>query len=209
AIDGWTAAQRTLSSSGPLTNMRRGVALRTSTDVTVVDRAVVIFIQRPTPPLPAFPLTVDCCQPTVCAPPVPPACWRDWRMISAREWAPSLDKMCETWVCTVLRDKNSSAAMSGLDRPTATRRAILVSVGGRASRPRSTTPHPPAVVGARRPARHRPALRLVRRGLRRRGGGDGVADSQRHPRQPRPQQIPVLHVLGELRAQALRGHPRR
>src|SRR5260221_12572544 len=27
----------------------------------------------------------------------------------------------ETWVCTVLRDRNSSAAMSGLDRPRATR----------------------------------------------------------------------------------------
>ncbi len=42
-------------------------------------------------------------------------------MVSARDWAPSLARMCETWVCTVLRDNNSSAAMSGLDRPSPTR----------------------------------------------------------------------------------------
>jgi hypothetical protein len=41
-------------------------------------------------------------------------------MISARDRAPSLARMCETCVCTVLRDKNSSAATSGLDRPSVT-----------------------------------------------------------------------------------------
>jgi hypothetical protein len=43
------------------------------------------------------------------------------RMISARDRAPSLARMCDTCVCTVLRDKNNSAATSGFDRPFATK----------------------------------------------------------------------------------------
>jgi len=57
------------------------------------------------------------------------------RMISARDRAPSLARMCETCVCTVLRDKNSSAATSGFDRPSATRYATFTSVGVSASHP--------------------------------------------------------------------------
>ncbi len=56
-------------------------------------------------------------------------------MMSARERALSLARMWETWVCTVLRDKNSSVAMSGLDRPWATRKAIFASVGVSACQP--------------------------------------------------------------------------
>jgi DNA-directed RNA polymerase specialized sigma24 family protein len=36
-------------------------------------------------------------------------------MILARDRAPSLARMCDTCVCTVLRDKNSLAAISGFD----------------------------------------------------------------------------------------------
>jgi hypothetical protein len=77
----------------------------------------------------------------------PSVCSRAWRMTSARERAPSLAKMCDTWVCTVLRDSSNSAAMSGLDRPSATREAIFASVGVSASHPR--------VAPARRPPRPR------------------------------------------------------
>ena len=67
-------------------------------------------------------------------------CWNAWRMISARERAPSLARMWETWVCTVLRDRNSSAAMSGLDLPSAIKEAILASVGVSASQPSVVRP---------------------------------------------------------------------
>ena len=53
--------------------------------------------------------------------------------------------MRDTCVCTVFRDKNNSAAMSGFDRPPATRRAIFTSVG-------VSAPHPDAGrLGYRRP----------------------------------------------------------
>ena len=58
-----------------------------------------------------------------------------WRAISIREWAPSLARMCETWVCTVERDRNRAAAMSGLDCPAPTSSAILVSAAVSASQP--------------------------------------------------------------------------
>ena len=69
-------------------------------------------------------------------------------MMSARERALSLARMWETWVCTVLRDKNSSAAMSELDRPSAISEAILASVGVSASHP--------CPAGARRRPRRMP-----------------------------------------------------
>jgi hypothetical protein len=56
-------------------------------------------------------------------------------MISARERAPSLARMWETWVCTVFLDRNSSAAMSGLDWPVATRAPIFASAGVSAAQP--------------------------------------------------------------------------
>jgi hypothetical protein len=56
-------------------------------------------------------------------------------MISARERALSLARMWEMWVCTVLRDRYSSVAMSGLVRPWATREAILPSAGVSACHP--------------------------------------------------------------------------
>src|SRR5260221_10964215 len=62
-------------------------------------------------------------------------CRRASRTISTRDRAPSLARMWEMWVCTVLRDSHSSAAMSGLDCPAATRYATLVSVGVRACHP--------------------------------------------------------------------------
>jgi hypothetical protein len=51
------------------------------------------------------------------------------RTISARDRAPGLARMCDTCVCTVLRDKNNAAATSGFDRPSATRYATFTSVG--------------------------------------------------------------------------------
>jgi hypothetical protein len=57
--------------------------------------------------------------------------------ISVLELALSLARMRETWVCTVLRDKNSPAAISGLDRPSATKYAMFRSVGVSASQPES------------------------------------------------------------------------
>ncbi len=43
--------------------------------------------------------------------------------------------MCETCVCTVLRDKNSSAAVSGFGRPCAVSSATGSQVGVSAARP--------------------------------------------------------------------------
>ncbi|HUZ26294.1 MAG TPA: hypothetical protein VMV07_21270 [Streptosporangiaceae bacterium] len=52
-----------------------------------------------------------------------------------RERAPSLPRMCETWVWMVLRDRNIAAAMSGLDSPAPTSPATVSSVGVRDSQP--------------------------------------------------------------------------
>src|SRR5215468_9540917 len=57
------------------------------------------------------------------------------RAISIRELTPSFLRMWETWVATVRRDSNSLAAISGLDRPSPTSAATLVSVGVRLSQP--------------------------------------------------------------------------
>jgi hypothetical protein len=46
-----------------------------------------------------------------------------------------LARMCETCVCTVLRDKNSSAAMSGSGPPCAISSATRGQVGVSAARP--------------------------------------------------------------------------
>ena len=43
--------------------------------------------------------------------------------------------MWETWVATVRRDSSSLAAISGLDNPSSTNAAILISVGVRLSQP--------------------------------------------------------------------------
>jgi hypothetical protein len=43
--------------------------------------------------------------------------------------------MFGTWLCTVRRDSHSAVAMSGLDRPTATRSAIFNSVAVSAAQP--------------------------------------------------------------------------
>jgi hypothetical protein len=43
--------------------------------------------------------------------------------------------MCETWVATVRRDTSSLAAISGLDKPSSTSVAILLSVAVRLSQP--------------------------------------------------------------------------
>ena len=43
--------------------------------------------------------------------------------------------MCEAWVATVRRDTSSLAAISGLDKPSSTSVAILISVAVRLSQP--------------------------------------------------------------------------
>src|SRR5213078_3939117 len=55
------------------------------------------------------------------------------RAMSVRECTPSFFRMWETWVATVRRDSNSLAAISGLDSPSPTSAAILVSAGVRLS----------------------------------------------------------------------------
>jgi len=55
--------------------------------------------------------------------------------MSVRVVRASLRRMWETWVCTVRREITSSAAMSGLDLPAATRSATRRSVGVRADQP--------------------------------------------------------------------------
>jgi anti-sigma regulatory factor (Ser/Thr protein kinase) len=57
------------------------------------------------------------------------------RAMSVREWTSSFFRMWETWVATVRRDRNSLAAISGLDIPPSTSAAILVSAGVRLSQP--------------------------------------------------------------------------
>ena len=57
------------------------------------------------------------------------------RAMSVREWTSSFFRMCETWVATVRRESNSRAAISGLDSPSSTNAAILISVGVRLSQP--------------------------------------------------------------------------
>src|SRR5579859_1640029 len=59
----------------------------------------------------------------------------DSRAMSIRELTPSLRRMWETWVATVRRDSSSLVAISGLDRPSTTSAATLVSVGVRLSQP--------------------------------------------------------------------------
>src|SRR5260370_28696599 len=68
-------------------------------------------------------------------------CCRASRAISARDRAPSLARMWETCVSTVLRDSQSSAAMSGLDCPSATSYAIFASVGVSAELPGAAYSH--------------------------------------------------------------------
>jgi hypothetical protein len=55
--------------------------------------------------------------------------------MSVRDRAPSLARMCETCVCTVVHDKNSPAAMSGSSRPCAASSATRSQVGVSAARP--------------------------------------------------------------------------
>src|SRR6266702_1448932 len=55
--------------------------------------------------------------------------------ISIREWTSSFFRMWETWVATVRRDSSSLAAISGLDNPSSTNAAILISVAVRLSQP--------------------------------------------------------------------------
>ena len=55
--------------------------------------------------------------------------------MSVRELTSSLRRMWETWVATVRRDSSSLAAISGLDSPSTTSAAILVSVAVRLSQP--------------------------------------------------------------------------
>jgi len=55
--------------------------------------------------------------------------------VSVRDRAPGLARMCETCVCTVVRDKNCSAAMSGFGRPCAAGSATRGQVGVSAARP--------------------------------------------------------------------------
>ena len=59
----------------------------------------------------------------------------DSRAMSVREWTSSFFKMLDTWVATVRRDSSSLAAISGLDSPSATNAAILISVAVRLSQP--------------------------------------------------------------------------
>ena len=56
-------------------------------------------------------------------------------MISARDRAPSLARMCDTCVCTVLRDKNNSAADVRIRQPVRHQLATFTSVGVSASHP--------------------------------------------------------------------------
>ena len=55
--------------------------------------------------------------------------------MSVRECTPSFFKMWETWVATVRRESSSLAAISGLDMPSSTSLATVVSVGVRLSQP--------------------------------------------------------------------------
>jgi hypothetical protein len=57
------------------------------------------------------------------------------RAMSVRVWTSSFFKMWETWIATVRRDSTSLTAISGLDSPSATKAAILISVGVRLSQP--------------------------------------------------------------------------
>ncbi len=57
------------------------------------------------------------------------------RAMSVRELTSSFFRMCETWVATVRRDSSSLAAISGLDSPSSTNAAILISVAVRLSQP--------------------------------------------------------------------------
>ena len=55
--------------------------------------------------------------------------------MSVRELTSSFFRMWETWVATVRRDRSSRAAISGLDSPSSTKAAILISVAVRLSQP--------------------------------------------------------------------------
>src|SRR3989440_57274 len=89
-----------------------------------------------------------------------------------REPYPSLARMFETWVCTVLRDSSISAAMSGLERPWATSAATRTSVGVNASHPLvgrrrivlgpRRTPYPRSRASARRTSHAAPRSRYPR-----------------------------------------------
>src|SRR5215467_15545321 len=57
--------------------------------------------------------------------------------------------MCETWVATVRRESSSLAAISGLDMPSSTSLATVVSVGVRLSQPLHL-PKPPCHDDGRR-----------------------------------------------------------
>src|SRR5579859_4685581 len=64
-----------------------------------------------------------------------PGRWATWLATSTRERAPSLARIRDTCTCTVYRDKNNRAPISGFDNPSPTRYATFTSVGVNAAHP--------------------------------------------------------------------------